>query len=181
MTREEAIARIKNHKIVHKMNGPRAIYISEALDMAIEAIEIVESLENQAEGYKDCFQPKSNENLCSSQQDHNEEVAKAFQLGLSFGFMDGLKEANKPQESEVEEKEPDSCDLCETIYPDDDTKDIAFRQGKYSNFDKYSFITIDDEGKYYVNGDPYKLGYLCDIKFCPCCGRKLVENEGLKQ
>ena len=39
MTREEAIARIKNHKIAHKMNEPRAIYISEALDMAIEALE----------------------------------------------------------------------------------------------------------------------------------------------
>lgn len=39
MTREEAIARIKEHKITHKMNEPRAIYISEALDMAIKALE----------------------------------------------------------------------------------------------------------------------------------------------
>lgn len=39
MTREEAIARIRYHKIVHKMNEPRAIYISEALDMAIKALE----------------------------------------------------------------------------------------------------------------------------------------------
>ena len=39
MTREEAIARIKEHKIAHKMNELRAIYISEALDMAIEALQ----------------------------------------------------------------------------------------------------------------------------------------------
>ena len=39
MTREEAIARLKNHKIAHNMNEPRAIYISEALDMAIQALE----------------------------------------------------------------------------------------------------------------------------------------------
>ena len=39
MTKEEAIARIKDHKIVHKMNEPRAILISEALDMAIKALE----------------------------------------------------------------------------------------------------------------------------------------------
>lgn len=39
MTREEAIARIKDHKIIHKMNEPRAIYISEALDMGIKALE----------------------------------------------------------------------------------------------------------------------------------------------
>lgn len=39
MTNEEAIARIKDHKIVHKINEPRAIYISEALDLAIKALE----------------------------------------------------------------------------------------------------------------------------------------------
>ena len=39
MTRKEAIARIKDHKVVHKMNEPRAIYISQALDMAIQALE----------------------------------------------------------------------------------------------------------------------------------------------
>lgn len=39
MTREDAIARIKGHKFVHKMDEPRAIYISEALDMAIKALE----------------------------------------------------------------------------------------------------------------------------------------------
>lgn len=39
MTREEAIARIRIHKNVHKMNEPRAINISEALDMGIKALE----------------------------------------------------------------------------------------------------------------------------------------------
>ena len=39
MTREEAIARIREHMIIHKMGEPRAIYISEALDMAIKALE----------------------------------------------------------------------------------------------------------------------------------------------
>lgn len=57
--------------------------------------------EIKEERYKDCFQPKSNENTCSLQLDHNEEITKAFQLGLSFGFIDGLK-TNNTQESEVE-------------------------------------------------------------------------------
>lgn len=39
MTREEAITRIKIHKSVHKMDEPRAIHISEALDVAIKALE----------------------------------------------------------------------------------------------------------------------------------------------
>ena len=42
MTNKEAITRIKDHKIVHKMLEPRAIYISEALDMAINALKIFE-------------------------------------------------------------------------------------------------------------------------------------------
>ena len=71
--------------------------------------------------------------------------------------------------------------FCSTIYPDADTTDIAFGRGKYSDADiDDSFITIDDEGKYNIitiPGDPYELGYLCDIKFCPYCGRKLAESE----
>ena len=71
------------------------------------------------------------------------------------------------------------CDFCETIYPDSEVTNIIFRRGKYSDVDKDSFITVDDEGVYYINinpGDPYELGYLCDIKFCPYCGRKLRDK-----
>jgi hypothetical protein len=39
MTKEEAILRIKDYMTVHKMDEPRAIHISEALNMAIEALE----------------------------------------------------------------------------------------------------------------------------------------------
>lgn len=39
MTKQEAIARIVDHMIVHEMNEPRAIHISEALNMAIEALK----------------------------------------------------------------------------------------------------------------------------------------------
>ena len=39
MAIDEAIERIKDHKIVHKMNEPRAICISKALDMANNALE----------------------------------------------------------------------------------------------------------------------------------------------
>lgn len=73
-----------------------------------------------------------------------------------------------------------SCGFCSKIYPDDDVSDIAFGRGKYSNFDIVNFITIDNEGKYYINamaGDPYEVGFLVDVKFCPCCGRKLRESE----
>lgn len=72
-----------------------------------------------------------------------------------------------------------SCDFCSTIYPDADTQNIVFRKGKYSDVRIDSFITIDNEGKYHVTidpGDPYELGYLANIKFCPYCGRKLAES-----
>ena len=39
MTKEEAIKRIQEHMIIHEKNEPRAIYITKALQMAIEALE----------------------------------------------------------------------------------------------------------------------------------------------
>ena len=39
MTRKEAIARIKDHMSVHKMHEERAVKITEALNMAISALE----------------------------------------------------------------------------------------------------------------------------------------------
>jgi len=70
----------------------------------------------------------------------------------------------------------ESCHFCSMIYPDTDVTDIVFGRGKYSNINFDSFITFDNEGKYCITidpGDPYELGYLVDIKFCPYCGRKL--------
>ena len=39
MTREEAIDRICEHIVIHKLNEPRAVKITEALNMAIEALK----------------------------------------------------------------------------------------------------------------------------------------------
>ena len=39
MDNKEAIKRIREHMIIHKLNEPQAIHISEALEMAIEALE----------------------------------------------------------------------------------------------------------------------------------------------
>lgn len=39
MTRKEAIERIKIHMLIHRMAEDRAVYITEALNMAIEALE----------------------------------------------------------------------------------------------------------------------------------------------
>lgn len=46
MTREEAIARIKNHITIHQLQEPRAVRISEALSMAIKALEQSEPCED---------------------------------------------------------------------------------------------------------------------------------------
>ena len=42
MTNKEAIRRIREHMIIHKLNEPQAIYISEALDRAIKALDFIE-------------------------------------------------------------------------------------------------------------------------------------------
>lgn len=72
MTREEAIARIKDHKIIHKIyeGDPRTFYISKALDMAIESLE-------------------------QESQSKSEDIAKAFQLGLAIGFGERYDELDR--------------------------------------------------------------------------------------
>ena len=97
-----------------------------------------------------------------------------------YGDMEDMQPYEEALDMAIQALEPDPCDFCSTIYPDADTKNIVFGRGKYSDVHVESFITIDDEGKYHVNidpGDPYELGYLVDIKFCPYCGRKLSESE----
>lgn len=46
MTREEAIERIRDHMFVHKMYEERAVKITEALKMAISALEQLEPCED---------------------------------------------------------------------------------------------------------------------------------------
>ena len=106
----------------------------------------------EKERYKDCFQPKSNENPCSSQQDHVEEDAKAFrevltafQLGLSFSFIDGLKANDKAHETAINAHWIDnnngtiSCSHCHTWFNKDD--------------------------RYYY------------MHYCPYCNEKMTEKE----
>jgi len=74
------------------------------------------------------------------------------------------------------------CKFCDKIYPDEDVDDIVFGRGKYSNirFGDKPFITIDEEGCYDINvnpGDPFQMGTIFSIKYCPYCGRDLAESK----
>jgi len=91
MTREEAIARIKEHKNIHKMNEPRAILISEALDIAIEALEqepILDKIRTEIEQVKSIM---------------NEEIINNNRKDL-INFVNGLNQSlviiDKYRESE---------------------------------------------------------------------------------
>ena len=79
------------------------------------------------------------------------------------------------------------CVFCDDIYPENDTKDIVFGRGKYKNIaqggsfiEPDAFIVIDEDGEFDIvanPGDPYELGLVCDIEFCPYCGRNLKGAE----
>ena len=86
MTREEAIARIKNHKIAHKMNEPRAIYISEALDMAIEALE-----------QEPCEDAVSRKTLISHIENQSREWGEDYDAQQILGDIEDMPPV-KPQE-----------------------------------------------------------------------------------
>ena len=79
------------------------------------------------------------------------------------------------------------CAFCDDIYPEGDTRDIVFGRGKYKNLAQGGsfiardcFIVVDHDGDLDIvvdPGDPYELGLVCDIEFCPYCGRKLKGDE----
>ena len=69
------------------------------------------------------------------------------------------------------------CEFCDKIYPDDDTEDIVFARGMYPEGGPSEFITVDEKGQFHINvdpGDPYELGVVSNIKFCPYCGMSLT-------
>lgn len=100
MTREEAIARIQEHKIIHKMNEPRAIYISEALDIAIKSLE----QEPKTGHCKDCkyFEYDSVAKVDGIPLIVAHEICSRWGDGCKTK-EDGYCFLFKPRESEVEE------------------------------------------------------------------------------
>lgn len=87
MTIEEAIARIRHHKIIHKMDEPRAIYISEALDMAIKSLEQTSTLDKiRAEIEQLPINTRTNWNGCCPDNDYPEieyvDVSKNHLLAI---------------------------------------------------------------------------------------------------
>ncbi len=71
------------------------------------------------------------------------------------------------------------CKFCDKIYPDEDVRDVVFCEGKYPDGGPSAFISFNKEtGAYDINvdpGDPYELGVVDNINFCPYCGRKVVK------
>lgn len=79
------------------------------------------------------------------------------------------------------ERKPKKCEFCKTIIPEEDADDRAFCQGKYKGCREENFIWRDkDDGAFCIeapSGDPYEVGLVCNIKYCPYCGRKLESED----
>ncbi len=72
------------------------------------------------------------------------------------------------------------CAFCKTIYPVEDTSDMAFQRGKYKDFKEDNYIYADEDGTFNIEaqaGDPYESGIVENIKYCPYCGRKLESED----
>lgn len=86
MTENEAIERIKEHMEIHKLNELRAIYITEAFDMAITALKEIQL-------YKDgklCLVPKDVYSKQCCELDAYKEI----------GTVEECREAMKKQKGE---------------------------------------------------------------------------------
>ena len=64
MTNEEAIARIREHQVIHKHKEPRAIRITEAFDLAIKALEEIEKHKETFDWCTDCKEYDQEAHCC---------------------------------------------------------------------------------------------------------------------
>ena len=71
MTNKQAIEHIKNHQKIHKLNGPNAILISQALDMACEALRRIDNYDNVAEWVASDFEQSYNCSNCGYSTDYD--------------------------------------------------------------------------------------------------------------
>lgn len=154
MTREEAIARIEEHKIIHKMNEPRAIYISEALDMAIKALEqetCEDAISRQA--LLDTISELNAISFYEAQEDSKEcyyEIRQAIKDLLPV----------KPQEK--------TGHWVEEIINIGSRKVFCSECGCSAPFE------------YVSNGDVYSAsayGVINKTSFCPNCGKRMIEPK----
>ena len=101
MTENEAIERIKEHMEIHKLNELRAIYITEAFDMAITALKEIQL-------YKDgklCLVPKDVYSKQCCELDAYKEI----------GTVEECREAVEKQEPKkiiIEPYCPTECPTC---------------------------------------------------------------------
>ena len=70
MTREEAVARIKDHIEIHRCHERNAVKIFEALDMAIKALEQPEIIKCE-----DCIYWWESHKMCKRNKDKNHNCA----------------------------------------------------------------------------------------------------------
>lgn len=201
MTREEAIARIRDHKIIHKMNEPRAIYISEALDMAIKALEQEPKTDIALERYKDLQDYFSDENIAKAVLENQTEF-KAWLERLHWNTkkvdelarkLEALEQEPKTDvldkiRAEIEEKYYE-CDICKWVEEknEDDTdisdySQVGTIQGILQIIDKYK-QTEPRTGRW-IREIGYDICSECGShtiagrKYCPECGSyNVVEGE----
>lgn len=68
-----------------------------------------------------------------------------------------------------------NCEFCETIYGNDDEYEKAYTRP----WDEVPAIIRrgDEYGLYVPCEDSYYSRDILKIKYCPCCGRELIESE----
>lgn len=67
------------------------------------------------------------------------------------------------------------CKFCDLLYSEKQANNKLHNEGDAD------LVYFDDDGELNIQvdtGDPYEFGILCNITFCPYCGRNLKEFYG---
>ena len=115
MTNEEAIKRIQEHMIIHAEKEPRAIYITEALDMAIKVLEQQPS--------EDCISRQVVKEMLTEEWTKYMPMELDVNLAFVLDKISALPSVT-PQlktgrwiDIMVGDMQAQACDQCKTFYP----------------------------------------------------------------
>lgn len=72
------------------------------------------------------------------------------------------------------------CVFCDEIYTEEEETQLFNHTGKFADIPVAdipdAFIVKEEDDSFCItacSGDPYDAGYVCNIKYCPYCGRRL--------
>ena len=180
MSIEEAIQRINEHITVHQLKEPHAVYITEALQMAIDALEILKCCDNQTHLCDSCanhFASCDGKNIIFGNGYGNDNVIACDKYEVKKPQIDGDAISRKSVLEKIHEGfERDPAEFEWT-----DATSIIYREPVIEINPNTTFTVLDKSTNKEAN--PYEIAlnedWAKNLIYCDIEGFAILENGTL--